>query len=328
MEPNNLWEVSRVPVLFWNDQTNLPCTLSEVAIRGIKPSGNEASDRLLTVGFNASAWTYSLCNVFSWCQAGTGKSHEMRIIFCRLAAISQMLLHPHFIFDGSEHPWFKPDKEPISAPSLLVQHFQELLTAFGFNWHIAPAEAEAELDYFYSHGLIDAVVTPFSDVLLFGATSVIQSEYGDVKVYTSDALQHGPFLEWGDLLLMALMNGAGYDFGLPGCNMDISHSATEQKLANFMSFVAKWCKDLYYELAHVIKEEHTEFPNPAILAVYLSPLTSWTGGGHPPVSVVTLHQPDLAALATFCSQRLGWSMDNLRPRLMDACTGAIIHSLL
>ncbi|KAL4080480.1 PIN domain-like protein [Scleroderma citrinum] len=127
-----------------------------------------------------------------------------------------MLLHPHFIFDGSEHPWFKPDKEPISAPSLLVQRFQELLTAFGFNWHIAPAEAEAELAYFYSHGLIDAVVTPFSDVLLFGATSVIQSipspsEYGDVKVYTSDALQHGPFLEWGDLLLMALMNGAGYD---------------------------------------------------------------------------------------------------------------------
>ncbi|KAL4072544.1 PIN domain-like protein [Scleroderma yunnanense] len=266
--------------------------------------------------------------MFSWHQAGTGKSHEMRIIFCRLAAISQMLLHPHFIFDGSECPWFKLDKEPISAPPLLVQHFQELLTAFGFNWHIAPAEAEAELAYFYSHGLVDAVVTPFSDVLFIPSPS----KYRDVEVYMSDALQHGPFLEWGDLLLMALMNGAGYDFGLPGCNMDISHclawyglgrslaqAVTEQKLADFMSFVAKWCKDLYYELA---------FPNPAILAAYLSPLTSWTGGGHPPVSVVTSRQPDLAALATFCSQCLGWSMDNLRPRLMDAHTGAIIHSLL
>ncbi|KAL4064546.1 hypothetical protein J3A83DRAFT_4191265 [Scleroderma citrinum] len=194
MEPNNLWEVL-VP-------TAVPCTLSEVAIRGIKPSGNEASDQLLTVGFNAS----------------------------------------------------------ILSPS----------------------------------------------------------KYRDVEVYMSDALQHGPFLEWGDLLLMALMNGAGYDFGLPGCNMDISHclaryglgrslaqAVTEQKLADFMSFVAKWCKDLCWVL-----ERDPEC------------------GGHPPVSVVTSHQPDLAALATFCSQCLGWSMDNLRPRLMDAHTGAIIHSLL
>ncbi|KAL4063498.1 hypothetical protein V8B97DRAFT_1876797, partial [Scleroderma yunnanense] len=84
----------------------------------------------------------------------------------------------------------------------------------------------------------------------------------------------------------------------------------------------------YYEFTCVIKEEHTKFPNPAILAAYLSSLTLWTGGEHPPVSVVTSHQPDLAALTTFCLQCLSWSMDNLRPRLIDAHAGAIIHSLL
>ncbi|KAL4071494.1 hypothetical protein V8B97DRAFT_1870676, partial [Scleroderma yunnanense] len=340
---------------------------------------------LLTVGFNArqviyytcchfvhhnttSAWTYSLCNVFSWCQAGTGKLHEMKIIFCCLAAISQMLLHPYFIFDSLDRPWFKPDKEPISAPPLLVQRFQELLTVFGFSWHTAPGEVEAELAYFHSHGLIDAVVTLFSDVLLFGATSVIRRRYGDVKVYTSDALQHSPFLKWEDLLLMVLMNGAGYDvshlyannsvsqFGLPNCNVDISHrlaryglgrslvqAVANQKFVDFMSFITKWCKDLcwvlerdpehhlgwrYYELACVIEEECTEFPNPAILAAYLSPLMSWSSGGHPPVSIVTSHQPDLTALAVFCLQCLGWSMDSLRPRLMDARASAIIHALL
>ncbi|KAL4077392.1 hypothetical protein J3A83DRAFT_4213259 [Scleroderma citrinum] len=226
---------------------------------------------------------------------------------------------------------------------------------------MAPGEAEAELAYFHSHGLIDAVVTLFSDVLLFGATSVIRSiqsssEYGDVKVYTSDALQHSPFLKWEDLLLMVLMNGAGYDFGLPNCNVDISHrlaryglgrslvqAVANQKFVDFMSFITKWCKDLcwvlerdpehhlgwrYYELACVIEEECTEFPNPAILAAYLSPLTSWSSGGHPPVSIVTSHQPDLTALAVFCLQCLGWSMDSLRPRLMDAHASAIIRALL
>ncbi|KAL4069528.1 hypothetical protein J3A83DRAFT_4538887 [Scleroderma citrinum] len=160
------------------------------------------------------------------------------------------------------------------------------------------------------------------------------SEYGDIEVYTSDALQHGPFLKWEDLL-MALMNGVGYDFGLPNCSMDISH--------HLAHFITKWHKDLcwvlerdpehhlrwrYYELAHVIEEECTEFPNPAILAAYLSPLTSWSSGGHPPVSIVMLHQPDLTALAVFCLQCLGWSMDSLRPRLMDTHAGAIICALL
>ena len=38
----------------------------------------------------------------------------------------------------------------------------------------APGEAEAELAYFHSYGLVDAVVTPFNDVLLFGAPSVFR----------------------------------------------------------------------------------------------------------------------------------------------------------
>jgi len=36
----------------------------------------------------------------------------------------------------------------------------------------APGEVEAELAYFHSCGLVDAVVTPYNDTLLFGAPSV------------------------------------------------------------------------------------------------------------------------------------------------------------
>ncbi|KAI6143314.1 hypothetical protein BKA82DRAFT_156622 [Pisolithus tinctorius] len=115
----------------------------------------------------------------------------MPTIFCRLSTISRMLLHPYFVFDGPDCPQIKRGKDVLgwSPPSLLVQRFQELLMAFGFGWHVvgcslwislntnaihqAPGEAEAELSCLQSCGFIDAVVTPYNDTLLFGATCVL-----------------------------------------------------------------------------------------------------------------------------------------------------------
>lgn len=60
----------------------------------------------------------------------------MLTIFFWLSAILQMLLHPYFIFDGPDRPWFPGGKDRLSGgPLLLVQRFQELLNAFGFGWH-------------------------------------------------------------------------------------------------------------------------------------------------------------------------------------------------
>jgi len=62
----------------------------------------------------------------------------MPTIFSQLAAISQMLLHPHFIFDGPNKPSFKKDEDHLhcsGGPPLLEKHFQELLDVFGFGWH-------------------------------------------------------------------------------------------------------------------------------------------------------------------------------------------------
>ena len=143
-----------------------------------------------------SAWVYLLTNTFSWHITGTGKSNDMQIIFSQLAAISQMLLHPHFIFDGPNQPSFRQSKDRLHGigPPLLEKHFQELLGMFGFSWHMvglgshfsplcsladlvitqAPGEAEAELAYFHSYGLVNAVVTPYNDALLFGVPSILQ----------------------------------------------------------------------------------------------------------------------------------------------------------
>ena len=144
--------------------------------------------------------------------------------------------------------------------------------------------------------------------------------------------------------------------GLPGCSVDLSYrltrygfgrslfcTATTQLFPEFMDFHAKWRKDLcevlekdpqrhlgqrHFELARLIEEEHTEFPDTAVLATYLLPRTLWSNSGHPPAVKVASCQPDLTTITEFCLQRMGWPVDNLQPRLADAKAGTVIRALL
>ncbi|KAI5988481.1 hypothetical protein F5J12DRAFT_786843 [Pisolithus orientalis] len=261
----------------------------------------------------------------------------MPTIFCCLSTISWMLLHPYFVFDGPDCPQIKRGKDVLgwSPPFLLVQHFQELLMAFGFDWHVAPGEVEAELS------CLQSLQPVFST---------------DMEVYLAEAIDNSATLEWGDLLLITLMNSADCDASCHWCNTDVAHqlvaygfgrtlleAAISLQFVEFMEFVAKWCNNVcevlrtdpqhflgcrYHELACVIKEEHFKFPDPAILAMYLSPLTSWSDGGHSPITCVMSCQPNLTALVAFCSQHLGWPPDTVQSVLMDACAGAAMGALL
>ncbi|KAI6139937.1 hypothetical protein BKA82DRAFT_140947, partial [Pisolithus tinctorius] len=289
--------------------------------------------------------------------ASTGQLHEMPTIFCCLSTISQMLLHPYFVFDGPDCPQINRGKDILgwSPPLLLVQRFQELLMAFGFDWHVAPGEAEAELSCLQSCGFIDAVVTPYDNALLFGATCVLHSIHGDedMEVYLAGAIENSAALEWGDLLLITLMSSADSDVstvsGTPKALLDygfgrtLLEAAISLQFVEFMEFIAKWCNNVCevlrtdpqhflghrsHELAHIIKEEHFEFPDPTILAMYLSPLTLWLDSGHSPIPCVMSHQPNLTTLVAFCLQCLGWPLDTVQSALMDACAGAAMHALL
>lgn len=319
-------------------------SLGRLAAENFDPSGKQASGQLLAMGFNAGAWMYSLVNVFSWRQAGTGQSHEMKIIFHHLSAISQLPLHAYFVFDGPDCPQLK----------------HELLTAFGFKWHVAPGEAEAELAYLQSLGLVDAVVTPYNDALLFGATCIVCSvpnsdRYEDVYFYSPDALEKHASLEWGDLLLVRLMSSTDNDAGCRWCSVEVAcrlayygfgrtllDAAVSFQFIEYMDFVAKWRDDIcdvlttdplhllrgrHYEIARIIKEECTEFPDPVLLTMYLLPRTSWSEG-HSPITVTTSRQPDLQSLATFCQQHLSWSPGTVQSELIDVCAGVAIRALL
>ena len=57
-----------------------------------------------------------------------------------------------------------------------TQGMKNVIDAFGFEWRVAPGEAEAELAYLHKVGIIDAVLSDEPDVgsFLFGATVIIR----------------------------------------------------------------------------------------------------------------------------------------------------------
>ena len=79
---------------------------------------------------------HNLCSGFTQHLVGTQELLEMHIIFSRLVALLEMVLCAHFIFDGPSQPQPKPGKGARAILSLLTEHFQEMLTAFGFSWHV------------------------------------------------------------------------------------------------------------------------------------------------------------------------------------------------
>ncbi|KIO07394.1 hypothetical protein M404DRAFT_23895 [Pisolithus tinctorius Marx 270] len=261
-------------------------------------------------------------------------------------------------------PLLAPAARPYMLSQLAAEMFDpssddggvRLLTVgfnASFNWHVAPGEADVELANLQSYGLIEAVVTLYNDVLLFGVTCIIRSisgtpystRYEDILVYSSKDIENCASLELGDLYLILLMSSVDAETGNQWCSMDVARRlakygfgrsllrvATTLQFAKFMSFVSKWHDSLlghrHYELACIIVEECIEFPDPAVLAMYLLPLTSWLDNGHPPVTVVMSRQPDLTSLVEFCSQHLDWPPDIIQSRLVDAHAGAAVRALI
>lgn len=86
--------------------------------------------------FCASTWMYEACMVFQHNHAGAGPSPELRTLFYRLIGLHKAACHAHFVFDGKDRPTMKRGKQVKVAPHFLARGFQELITAFGFTWHM------------------------------------------------------------------------------------------------------------------------------------------------------------------------------------------------
>jgi len=101
---------------------------------------------------------------------------------------------PLFIFDGPKRPKVKRGKRISGEKHWLVDSMKGMIDAFGYEWRMvrsaidtltvssnilrrlrkAPGEAEAELAYLNSMGIIDAILSDDVDNFLFGAKVVVR----------------------------------------------------------------------------------------------------------------------------------------------------------
>ncbi|KIK32990.1 hypothetical protein CY34DRAFT_100436, partial [Suillus luteus UH-Slu-Lm8-n1] len=321
-------------------------TLKELAVSELKTEDVEGDRKvhLFKVGIDASLWMHSVCAVFQINHAGAGKSPELQTLFFRLWTLLKLPLHAVFIFDGLQH---LPDKgrNIRSSHHWLTRDFQCMLESFGFPWTEAPSEAEAELAAMNVHGIIDAVITEDSDILIFGAPCIIQTvkndkDYLNVQVFTEDGLEHGCSLTRGDRLLIALLVGGDYDRGVPGCGIEIAHKvALHSKIGSMMldAFLSMTPDEFSERAKELIEDLHTllstdpynflehrykavadsiphGFPQHAVVSKYVRALTSFSAAGNATVALpsdVSFYQPDLASLTDFCRQHLGWEDDTI-----------------
>ena len=93
-----------------------------------------------------------------------------------IKSLTRLPLLPLFVFDGR---WGRPkmkrgNRKGKSGTHSLTRNLKCLLDIFGIEWREAKGEAEAELAFLNSVGIIDAIMTDDVDAFLFGATTIIR----------------------------------------------------------------------------------------------------------------------------------------------------------
>ncbi|KAJ2929825.1 hypothetical protein H1R20_g7278, partial [Candolleomyces eurysporus] len=186
------------------------------------------------IGIDASIWFFHM-------EYGReGENPHLRTLFFRCATLMRAPFLPLFVFDGPKRPDFKRGKRINTSQNVLIPSMKQIIEAFGFEHRTAPGEAEAELAYLNSIGVIDGVLSDDVDNFLFGATTVIRNPSNSLSgnrsnpvlnsagkddknhswVYKSEDIESQLGLSRGGLILIGLLSGGDYEQGgLQGCGM-------------------------------------------------------------------------------------------------------------
>ncbi|PFH50014.1 hypothetical protein AMATHDRAFT_92044, partial [Amanita thiersii Skay4041] len=231
------------------------------------------------LGIDASIWFF---------HAEYGKEGEnpvLRTLFFRCASLMRTTFLPLFVFDGPKRPDFKRGKKINKTSHKLIPGMKAIIEAFGFEWRMAPAEAEAELAYLNRAGIIDGILSDDVDNFLFGAQTVIRNisnnlsgnranpilnsqgrdDKNHTRLYRASLVQSHPSvrLTRGGLILIGLLSGGDYaQAGLPGCGIATSHAlarsglgdslytaATTMSREKLPDFLETWRSELRNELS-------------------------------------------------------------------------------
>lgn len=208
---------------------------------------------------------------------------------------------------------------------------------FGFPFHNAPGEAEAECALMQKRGVVDAVLSEDVDTVMFGCTKSLRDWSSESKnsktpthVSVYDAkngdLSGGIRLGREDMILVALMSGGDYlPDGIPGCGVKVACEAARAGYGKTLcrlkgsdkAGLQQWREDLSHELktneSGYFRTKHKaltipdDFPNLEVLRYYTNPVVS-------PVSTIdsleskleNLEPIHLESLREYTREEFGW----------------------
>ncbi|KAF8691865.1 hypothetical protein AX14_002730, partial [Amanita brunnescens Koide BX004] len=202
---------------------------------------NPQGHRGFRIGVDASIWFFQ---AEYGCE---GENPVLRTLFFRCATLMRTTFLPLFVFDGPKCPDFKRGKKINKTSHKLIPGMKAIIEAFGFEWRMAPAEAEAELAYLNRAGMIDAVLSDDVDNFLFGAATVIRNisnnlsgnranpilnsqgrdDKNHTRLYRASKIVSHPSISLtrGGLILIGLLSGGDYaQAGLPRCGITTAHA--------------------------------------------------------------------------------------------------------
>ncbi|MCJ1364341.1 hypothetical protein MMC16_003451 [Acarospora aff. strigata] len=267
--------------------------LSKLAVEHFERTG-----RPLRLAIDISIWQFQI-------QSGKGGSNPaLRTFYYRLVRLLALNIQPLFVFDGPEKPPFKRNvrtaPHTASMPNFLAK---QLLKLFGFPYHSAPGEAEAECALFQQNGLVDAVLSEDVDTLMFGCGLSLRgwSSEGSrgnkspthVDVYDAEKIKTMKGLDREGMVLVALMSGGDYiTAGMTGCGIKTACEAAKAGFGHDLCKLSRkdpvglrlWRERLEYELhtneSGYFRVKHKSlkipetFPDKAVLGYYTHPVVS------------------------------------------------------
>ncbi|KAJ7037386.1 hypothetical protein C8F04DRAFT_1092271 [Mycena alexandri] len=213
-------------------------SLTELAVvEGFE--ANPSGSRGFRIGIDASIW------FFHAAYGKEGENPELRTMFFRCATLMHAPFLPLFVFDGPRRPNVKRNKKINRDLHKLTPGMKQIVESFGFEWRVAPGEAEAELAYLNRIGVLDGILSDDVDNFLFGATTVIRNPSNNLsgnranpalnsegrddknhtRVYRIEDITAHPEVSFtrGDMILIGLCSGGDYDTsGMTGCGPAIA----------------------------------------------------------------------------------------------------------
>ncbi|KKY19281.1 putative flap structure-specific endonuclease [Diplodia seriata] len=269
-----------------------------IALHKLAVEKFEATGRPLRIAIDTSIWLFQIQS------SKGGTNPALRTFYYRLLRLLTHSIHPLFVFDGPNKPPFKRNKRTgpnvASIPEFLAK---QLLKQFGFPFHIAPGEAEAECALLQREGIVDAVLSEDVDTLMFGSRVTLRNWSPEqksskvpthVNLYDADRTKSGPAgLDREGMILVALMSGGDYlPEGIPNCGPKLACEAARAGFGSRLCAISKkdtaalqaWRESLIHELRtneskffrckHKALAIPDQFPRADILAYYTKPAVS------------------------------------------------------